>query len=188
MATSQQNTLIQARQSLYRRLIDTNFGPGESWKTRLTRYKDTCEVQFTQMQATITNLRTTVIAGLQNQINQLQNPNPAQRPQTSDTVIGLRDTFLLDQSTSAYIDRQHQYSRITVQMARDTLNRQGYTRNNIGCRLSINAPHREENGYVKLNLRNTPGYGFQIFIHMLALIAAGRKDELMACQDPRHPL
>jgi Zinc-binding loop region of homing endonuclease len=188
MANNQSNILVNARINLFNRLSRGNFAAGETWRTRLTEYKNFCENQFTQMQGTINTLRNNVVANLQAQVAALQNPNPAQRPQTSDTVIGERQGFLLDQSTSAYLDRQHQYGRCTAAQAQNILASKGFTNNGIGCRLSTNAPHRDENGYVKINLRNTPGLGFQIFIHMLALIAAGRKDELLACQDPEHPL
>lgn len=151
--------------------------PDNTARTNLTRYR---------------NLSEQHINALQREIRQFQQQQlPPVRPQTTDSVVGGRLEYELD-NTTLPVDA-HDYDRIPEALSQETIQ---YHRANgstlpLGCWISQNTPSHI-NGYVKVNYRNTringQALGIQIYLHQLTLIASGRRAELQATTDSERDL
>jgi hypothetical protein len=151
--------------------------PDDTTRQNLTRYR---------------NLSERHINTLQGELQQFQQPPlPPVRPQTTDTVLGHRLEYELDNATLP--TDPHEYDRIPGNLAAQTINQhfRSGTVLPLGCWISNNAPSHN-NGYVKINFRNTmvngAPLGLQIYLHQLTLIAHGRRDELQGATDPDRDL
>lgn len=168
----------RARFNLFSHLIATTPTNLDEAKRRLVQYKNFTDTQFR-------NLKEQFKALLE-RASSIPGSSPS-RPITSDSTLEERQYFLSTLSTAEEPASKAQWDIITVEFAVDQCNRYRQqiqnitTPNPLGCWVSPLAQGHNA-GYTKINLRNTKingkTVGFQPWLHQLALIGAGRREEL----------